>query len=143
MVVLDTNVVSALMHEAPPRPVVAWLDRQPRVSIWTTSVTLMEVRYGIEALGSGRRRTRLLQAMERLIAEKIEHRVAAFDAAAANAAAMLMADRKRTGRTGEMRDTMIAGIVIASHAALATHNVRHFADLPVPVVNPWETHLSR
>ena len=56
---------------------------------------------------------------------------------AAEAAALLMAERKRAGRTGDLRDTMIAGIVIASHATLATHNTRHFADLPIPVVDPW------
>ncbi len=76
--------------------------------------------------------------MERLVGEKIEHRIAAFDTAAANAAAVLMAERQRAGRPGDMRDTMIAGIVIASHATLATHNTRHFADLSVPVVDPWQ-----
>ena len=135
---LDTNVVSVLMHE-PAHPIVlAWLDRQPRVSIWTTSITLMELRYGIESLAAGRRRSRLFRALERLISEKIEHRVAAFDTAAASATALLMAERKRAGRGGDMRDAMIAGIVIASHATLATHNVRHFADLPVPVIDPWD-----
>jgi len=137
MVVLDTNVVSALMHE-PAHPIVLeWLDSQPRISIWTTSITLMEARYGIQAMAPGRRRSRLFQALERLVSEKIEHRIAAFDTSAANAAALLMAERKRTGRTGDLRDTMIAGIVIASHATLATHNTRHFADLPIPVVDPW------
>jgi hypothetical protein len=32
---------------------------------------------------------------------------------------------------------MIAGIAIARRATLATRNTRHFADLPVSVVNPW------
>ena len=59
--------------------------------------------------------------------------------AAASAAALLTAERKRTGRTGDLRDTMIAGIVIASHATLATHNTRHFEDLSVPLVDPWST----
>jgi toxin FitB len=138
MVVLDTNVISAVMHEPPRSEVTAWLDRQPRVSIWTTSITIMEIRHGIESLAPGRRRTRLHLAMERLVGEKIEHRIAAFDTAAANAAAVLMAERQRAGRPGDMRDTMIAGIVIASHATLATHNTRHFADLSVPVVDPWQ-----
>jgi toxin FitB len=137
MVVLDTNVVSALMHEPTYPAVVEWLDSQPRISIWTTSITLMEARYGIELLVPGRRRNRLFQALERLISEKIEHRIAAFDATAATATALLMAERKRTGRTGDLRDTMIAGIVIASHATLATRNIRHFADLSIPVVDPW------
>jgi toxin FitB len=137
MVVLDTNVVSALMHEPTYPAVVDWLDNQSRISIWTTSITLMEARYGIELLAPGRRRNRLFQALERLISEKIEHRIAAFDATAATAAALLMAERRRTGRTGDLRDMMIAGVVIASHATLATRNVRHFADLPVPLVDPW------
>lgn len=138
MVVLDTNVISALMHEPPRSEVTAWLDRQPRVSIWTTSITIMEIRHEIELLALGRRRTRLQLAMETLVAQKIEHRIAAFDTAAANAAAVLMAERQRAGQPGDMRDTMIAGIVIASHATLATHNARHFADLSVPVVDPWQ-----
>jgi predicted nucleic acid-binding protein len=48
-----------------------------------------------------------------------------------------MAVRQRAGRPGDMRDTMIAGIVIASRATLATHNTRHFADLSIPVIDPW------
>jgi predicted nucleic acid-binding protein len=138
MLVLDTNVISALMHEPPQSEVTTWLDRQPRVSIWTTSITIMEIRHGIESLAPGRRRARLHLAMEALVGEKIEHRIAAFDTAAANAAAVLMAARQRAGRPGDMRDTMIAGIVIASHATLATHNTRYFADLSVPVVDPWQ-----
>jgi predicted nucleic acid-binding protein len=138
MVVLDTNVISALMHEPPPPAVAAWLDQQPRVSIWTTAITVMEIRQGIETLVPNRRRARLQRAIERLVGEKIEHRIAAFDTEAANAAAILMAQRQRSGRSGDLRDTMIAGIVIASHATLATRNTRHFADLPVPVVDPWQ-----
>jgi toxin FitB len=65
------------------------------------------------------------------------HRIAPFDSAAATEAADLMAVRQRKGRPGELRDTMIASIVLAHHATLATRNTSHFADLAVPVVNPW------
>ena len=37
-----------------------------------------------------------------------------------------------------MRDTMIAGIAVATHAQLATRNVKHFEDIAKRVVNPWE-----
>ena len=137
MLVLDTNVVSALMHEPVQPAIVAWLDEQPRISIWTSSITVMELRFGIESLAAGRRRNRLFQALERLMSEKIEHRVAGFDEAAAKATALLMAERRRAGRGGDLRDAMIAGVVIASHAALATRNIRHFADLSVPLIDPW------
>ena len=138
MMILDTNVVSALMHETGHPAVVAWLDRQPRISVWTTSVTAMEVRYGIEALATSRRRSRLLHAWQRLVSELLENRIAAFDTSAAEATAMLMAERRRSGRPGDLRDAMIAGVVVANHAMLATRNTRHFADLPVSVVDPWQ-----
>jgi predicted nucleic acid-binding protein len=33
---------------------------------------------------------------------------------------------------------MIAGIVLANRATLATRNTQHFEDLPLTVINPWE-----
>lgn len=44
MIVLDTNVVSALMRSEPDPAVVTWLDSQPPESIWKTSITIFEVR---------------------------------------------------------------------------------------------------
>jgi predicted nucleic acid-binding protein len=48
-----------------------------------------------------------------------------------------MALRQKRGRPVELRDTMIAGIVIARHGALATRNIDHFEDLSASIVNPW------
>jgi toxin FitB len=136
MIVLDTNVLSALMRQAPDERVIAWLDQQPRTSVWTTSVTILEIRFGLQILPEGKRRSLLLKAFEGVI-EKMENRVAPFDAAAARFAGDLMASRQKKGRAGDLRDTMIAGIVLAHHATLATRNITHFADVAVPVVNPW------
>jgi len=136
MIILDTNVLSALMHQVPDKNVVGWLDRQPRTSIWTTSITILEVRFGLQIMTSGKRRSALMQAFEELI-EKIGRRVAPFDATAAQQAADLMASRHKRGRPGELRDTMIAGIALAQRATLATRNTVHFDDISVLLVNPW------
>jgi predicted nucleic acid-binding protein len=48
-----------------------------------------------------------------------------------------MASRHSKGRPGELRDTMIAGIALAQHAALATRNTANFDDVPVTLINPW------
>jgi toxin FitB len=138
MVILDTNVISALMQQRTPPAVKLWLDRQAELSIWTTSITVFEIRNGIEMLTRGRRRTSLESEFQRVLEDDIQRRIVPFDTEAATAAAILMAERQRAGRPGDMRDTMIAGIVIASHAMLATHNVRHFSDLAVPVIDPWQ-----
>ena len=139
MIVLDTNVLSALMRPSADQKVVDWLDKQPRSSIWTTSITILEIRFGLQILPLGKRRTILNQAFEQVLVDKLERRIAPFDAAAAQQAGDLMALRHRKGRPGESRDTMIAGIVLACHATLATRNTSHFEDLSVPVVNPWVT----
>jgi predicted nucleic acid-binding protein len=88
-------------------------------------------------LPQGRRRRALEAACARLLEDDLENRVLNFDAAAATSAASLAADRQRAGRPADMRETQIAGIAVARHAALATRHVRHFADLKVPVVDPW------
>lgn len=137
MIILDTNVLSALMRHSADRRVVEWLDKQARTSVWTSSITILEIRYGLQILPVGRRRSALIQTFEKVLVDKIESRVAPFDTAAAQQAGDLMALRHRKGRPGELRDTMIAGIVLASHATLATRNTSHFEDLSVPVVNPW------
>jgi predicted nucleic acid-binding protein len=138
MIVVDTNVLSALMRRVPDPSVITWLDGQPRTSVWTTSITILEVQFGLQVMPAGKRRSALMELFERVLTEKIERRVASFDTLAARHAADLMAVRQKNGRPGELRDTMIAGIVLASRATLATRNTKHFEDLSIPLVNPWE-----
>jgi predicted nucleic acid-binding protein len=137
MIVLDTNVVLALMSDHTAATVASWLDRCPPDSIWITTVTIFEIRFGIETLAHGSRRRQLESGFARVLAEDIEERVLQFDDAAADAAALIAAKRQRVGRIGELRDTLIAGIVVSRHADLATRNVRHFQDLGVRVIDPW------
>jgi predicted nucleic acid-binding protein len=137
VIILDTNVLSALMRSPPEPIVVAWLDRQPAESVWITSITVLEARLGLMLLPRGSRRRALENAFARVLQDDLENRVLDFDMAAADAAAALAAERSRAGRPGDLRDTQIAGIAIARRATLATRNVRHFADLRIPVVNPW------
>ena len=136
MIVLDTNVLSALMRQTPDPKVVAWLDGQPRTSIWTTAITVLEVRFGLQIMAGGKRRSLLIQAFQDLL-RGIGRRVLPFDILAAQQAGDLMAARRKKGHPGDLRDTMIAGIVIAQHGTLATRNTAHFEDVPVPLINPW------
>jgi len=137
MIILDTNVLSALMRQTADENVVHWLDKKPRTSIWTTSVTILEIQFGLQVLPAGKRRSLLIKAFETVLVEEMGRRVAPFDTIAAQHAAELMALRQRKGRPVELRDTMIAGIVLACHATLATKNTPHFEDLSIPVINPW------
>ena len=138
MIILDTNVLSALMRDEPELVVAQWLDLQAAESIWITSITLFEARLGLALLPKGRKRQTLEAAFGQLLEDDLGNRVLDFDSAAATEAAHLVAGRQSTGRAIDMRDTQIAGIALARRAALATRNVKHFQDLSVPVINPWE-----
>lgn len=137
MIILDTNVLSALMQQQPDPRVVSWLDDQPAESVWISSITLFEARYGLALLAPGQRKNMLQERFNQLLQDDLENRVLLFDANAVTQAAQLAADRKVQGRPVDMRDTFIAGIALARRATLATRNTRHFDDLSVPVVNPW------
>lgn len=137
MMILDTNVLSALMQNEPDAKVLAWLDRQPEDSVWVTSITVFEIHFGLNLLAEGKRRGRLVVAFEQLLEEDLEHRIMGFDEAAAIEAALLAARRQRDGHRVDTRDTQIAGIALAHRARLATRNLRHFSDLEIAVVNPW------
>ena len=137
MILLDTNVLSAVMQRQPDPVVVAWLDSQAPESVWTTAVTVFEIRFGIELLSPSRRRSALEAAFDAMLRDDLGGRIATFDSAAAEEAAKLAARRQRRGRPVDLRDTQIAGIALARRAALATRNVRHFDGLNVNLVNPW------
>jgi hypothetical protein len=136
MTILDTNIISALMYDPPPINIVAWLDRQAPSSIWTTSITVLEIQTGLRTMPVGKRQTGLSQVFERIL-DGMNHRIFGFDEDAARLAANLNAERQKKGRIGEIRDTMIAGIVLAHRASLATRNTSHFDDIAAVVIDPW------
>ena len=137
MILLDTDVLSALMRPRPDPAVVDWLDRQPTRDVFTTAINVFELRYGIAQLPSRARCRQLQTAFEAIFAKELLGHVVGFDREAAEAAAVLLARRRSEGRPTGQQDGMIAGIAIARRATVATHNVRHFADAGVPVINPW------
>jgi predicted nucleic acid-binding protein len=138
MIILDTNILSAVMREVPDPIIVEWLDSQARESIWTTAITVFEIRLGLSILEKGKRRERLEHTFQLALEEVLEGRVLPFDQASAMASADIAAKRRRKGITVDMRDTQIAGIAIAKRSTLATRNTKGFQELTVPVINPWK-----
>ena len=136
MIILDTNVISELMHVSPDRNVVSWMNGLPRNTIWLTTITIFEVTYGLEIMTVGRKQQGLRSSFDGLL-KKFEDRIAVLDESSARTAAELMASRQKSGTPRDLRDTMIAGIVLAHHASLATRNVGHFADIRATVIDPW------
>ena len=138
MIIVDTNVASELMADQPSPKVIAWLDRTDPNQLWTTAITVFEIKAGIDRKPKGRRQKAMLAAFDELLIHDFQNRVLPFDLSAALHAAQIEADRRRRGRPAGFGDTEIAGIAASRGAAIATRNVRHFDDLAVEVINPWD-----
>jgi predicted nucleic acid-binding protein len=139
VILLDTNVLSALMRRQADPAVIAWLDGQPPESIWTTTITVFEISFGLEILARGRKRKALEVAFASALDEDFDGRVLPFDRAAAVAAAAIAARQREAGRPVEIRDVQIAGIATARKATLATRNTRHFQGTGIALVDPWSS----
>jgi toxin FitB len=136
MIVVDTNVMSELMRAAPDPIVTAWVRRQPTGSMFTTAVTVAEIRYGIERLSEGRRRDDLRSVADELFAAFTDQ-ILPFDTAAAAEYAALVAGRDRAGLPIDGFDAQIAAICRSRRAELATRNVKDFASTGIDVLDPW------
>jgi len=137
VIVLDTNVVSELMRPRPDIKVTGWLNGLARQEVWITTISIFELRFGIEIHAKGQRRSHLEDSLARVLEAGFHDRILNFDEMAANAAALLSARQRAMGRSKDVRDTFIAGIVSAHRADLATRNIRHFQGLDIRVIDPW------
>lgn len=138
MILLDTNVVSAVMAPAPARTVLSWLDDQPSETLYLSAVTVAEIRYGLRILPDGRRRRDLEGRFDQFLDRGFAHRILPFDENAARFYARLMAHRRSVGRPMSTLDGQIAGTARAHRFAVATRNIPDFEDCGLDLVNPFE-----
>lgn len=136
MIIVDTNVVSELMRPQPAPVVVNWIRSRGRRELYTTSITLAEIRYGIERLPEGRRK-RLMQTTAEQVFVSFEEQVLPFDATTAMQYAPAASAREQAGAPIDGFDALIASICRTYQAALATRNLKDFEDTGIDIINPW------
>ena len=137
MIVLDTNVLSEVLKPSPDATVLRWLALQYRESVFTTTITQAEILYGVEILPSGKRRTRLHAAVERLFALEFPDRILPFDVEAACVYPRIVSERDKIGPPISQFDAVIASVCRSRQAAIATRNVPDFEHCGLTIINPW------
>lgn len=140
MIVLDTNVLSESMKPDADPNVIAWLNDQSPASVWLTTITVAELRYGVAQLERGRKRTRLEGLVEAYVSDVFEGRIASFDLPATTLFAERAAEARRRGRAVKgFADAAIAAIALAKGFAVATRDTGPFREMGVEVINPWKS----
>jgi len=137
VIVLDTNVTSELMRSSPSPGVVAWIQACLGSERFTTSISLAEIRFGIERLPAGRRKDGL-DAAAREVFAAFSAQILPFDASAAVEYAVIVGCRERAGAPINVFDAQIASICRVHDAKLATRNVKDFWKTGVELINPWQ-----
>jgi predicted nucleic acid-binding protein len=117
--------------------VVAWLDAQHIDTLFLTTITVAELRYGIAALPNGRRKRGLAERFEDQVLPLFTGRVLPFDEPSSATYAQLQAKARTAGRPLPAMDALIAAICLANRHTLATRNMTDFERTGLTLINPW------
>ena len=136
MILLDTNIISEALKPGGDPKVKAWLDAQALETLFLSTITLAEIAFGIAAMPTGERRTRLRRALDEEITPLFDGRILSFDRAAAEAYGELRARARALGKAISTADGYIAAIATAHSLAVATLDVSPFEAAQVRVISP-------
>ncbi len=141
MILLDTNVWSALNRPTQHPQVIGWIADHA-AQLWLSTIVIAEIRLGIENPAAAPKRA----ALERWLADiELVHadRTAAFDSAAAHIFGTLVARRKLEKQETKLLDIQLAAQGLSRDCPIATRNVRDFEWTGVRLIDPWDAPLPR
>jgi len=138
VIVLDTNVISEIMRPHPSGVVVAWINQQPGINLFITTITLAEIGYGLRVLVDGKRRRILQNRFDQFITQGFEYRILNFDIASARTYSEIMGHKKEMGCPMSFPDGQIAAITLANNFMLATRNIKDFKHCGLDLINPFD-----
>lgn len=139
MILLDTNVVSEPLKLAGDVGVLTWLDAQAIETLYLSTISLAELRFGIAALAAGKRRDTLHTSLEQRILPLFVGRILPFDAAASEAYAEIRARARAQGNAIAPADGYIAATAASHGLMVATRDTGPFVAAGLTVFNPWTT----
>jgi len=137
MILLDTNVVSEPLKLSADAAVLAWIDAQLIETLYLSTISLAELRFGIAALPPGKRRDTLHSSLEQRILPLFAGRILPFDDAASKAYAVLRARARGEGKAIAPADGYIAAIAMTHGLIVATRDTGPFEAAGLTVINPW------
>ena len=139
MILLDTNVISEPLTLRPDPAVVSWIDEQVIETLYLSTISVTEMRYGIVVLPEGKKRDSLRVSLDERILPLFESRILPFDLAAAERCAELRRRARAAGQGVGITDSYIAAIAAARGLTVATRDTQPYKAMGVDVINPWES----
>jgi len=117
--------------------VLDWLDAQAMETLYLSTISLAELRFGIAAMPDGKRKKMLQLKLEESILPFFAGRILPFDDAASQVYALIRSSARVRGLAIASTDGFIAAIAATHTFAVATRDTTPFEAVGLQVINPW------
>jgi toxin FitB len=134
---LDTNILSELRRPKPEPKITAFIAAQPLESLYISTVTLAEIRFGIELLSDASRRSELNDWLSRKVRPMFDHRVLEITEDIMLKWRLLVEEGRKVGHTFSQPDLIIPATAQHHGITVVTGDTSEYAKARVPVFNPW------
>jgi predicted nucleic acid-binding protein len=134
---LDTNVLSELRRPRPEPKVVAFVAGQPLDSLFISSVTLAEIRFGIELVAEAGRRAELIDWLTHKVRPMFDQRVLQVTEDVMLKWRLLVEDGRKAGHTFSQPDLIIAATALEHGLTVVSRDTADHERARATVLNPW------
>lgn len=135
---LDTNVISELRKPRPEPRVAAFVAAKPLEAFYVTSVTLAEIRYGIEKLTDTAKRAELTDWLSHRVRPLFEGRILPVSEDAILRWRLMVEMGRKANHTFSQPDLFIAAIAALNGLTVVSRDKREFIKAGVSVISPWD-----
>ncbi len=137
--ILDTNILSELRRLRPEPKVLSFIASHPLDQLYISTVTLAELRFGIELLNErSSRRGELNDWLTHRIRPMFDQRVLPITEDIMFRWRLVVEDGRKAGHTFSQPDLIIAATALHHGYTVVTRDRGDFEKAGVPIINPWE-----
>ncbi len=134
---LDTNVLSELRRPKPHRKVVAFVAAKPLDLLYISSVTLAEIRFGIELVTDAAKRAELTNWLANEVRPLFEQRVLTVSEDVLFRWRLLVEEGRKVGHTFSQPDLIIAATAFQHGMTVVSRDTSEYETAGVPFLDPW------
>jgi toxin FitB len=135
---LDTCVVSEPLKRRPNPGVMQWLAAADEDRLHISTITLGEIRKGIERMSDSPSKRRLDEWLALSVLDRFDRRILSIDAVVADVWGRMAARLEMDGTPVAAADALIAATAEAYNLEVVTRNLGHFAPTGVALASPWD-----
>jgi predicted nucleic acid-binding protein len=135
---MDTCVLSEFTRRAPEEKIIEWVKSIDEAMLFVSTITIGEIKSGIESLPDSRRKNDLLVWLNEGVITRFGQRILSLDTQTMLVWGGLRARTNKMGAKMALFDSLIAATALQNNMIVATRNTPDFFASGVQLLNPWK-----